>query len=224
MDEYIFIALMPLSLTVALLIETTSWSLRGSANTHNKGLFISRTNIYLYSARLFILFYAVGLSFLVDKNAPLTEIIKLILGSYLLAAVFHLFLLHKKIHDVLCKFFLKLLVLNEESIKNTGSKCDVFVNRLFLHTTFSAFVFCCAMVTPYVAASLLPDYRMTLSALGQIVNALGTLALLFFVDPILYKLMDLNVLAESLRAYYVGRIIGFMMGSLIAALLGFLML
>lgn len=77
------------------------------------------------------------------------------------------------------------------------------------------------MLSPYVVASLFPAHRMALGAIGQIINSLGTLILLFLVDPILYRLMDNDELSENLQAYSYGRAFGFLIGSCLILYISF---
>jgi predicted anti-sigma-YlaC factor YlaD len=95
---------------------------------------------------------------------------------------------------------------------SSGSTSKHRNKKLASFTLISALIFSCAMAVPYVSAALFPEYRMTLGALGQIINSLGTILLLFLVDPILYKHMDNNQLKENLHGYYVGRFLGFLLG------------
>jgi len=56
---------------------------------------------------------------------------------------------------------------------------------------------------------------MTLSGVGQLINSFGTLILLFMVDPLLYRLLDKNILSSAIRSYTMGRLFGFFLGGLL---------
>jgi cytochrome c biogenesis protein CcdA len=106
-----------------------------------------------------------------------------------------------------------------------NSRCRLSLRRsfninLFLNTAISAVIFCSAMVAPYFAASFYPEYRMTLGAVGQIINSFGTIVLLFFVDPILYNLMDQNKLMTCFNSYLMGRFFGFCLGGVVLIIFG----
>lgn len=211
-----------LSLIIGLLMETTSWSLRSYARMEYRGAIISKTNIYLYGARLFILFYMTGLAFVVDEKEAVFNLMILVSFSYILSAIIHFALLNNNLHGKMCKIFLKVLYVNELMLKKQN-KTKRYSISLLMNTAFSAFVFSLAMIAPYFCASLYPDYRMTFSAIGQIINSIGTVFLLFFVDPILYEHMDNNRLMENLHSYYAGRIFGFMSGGILILIVGLIL-
>lgn len=206
------------TLGLALVIETTSWSIKAYSKPEFKGIFVAKTNIYLYGARLFLLLYTVGLSYLVDSKMNIYDITFLVSISYLFSALLHGCILNNKFHIKVCEFFMKIIRIQQHS-RRADSNIRIFSNSLALKTAASSFFFTISMAAPYISASLFPDFRMTFSAVGQIINSFGTIILLFFVDPVLYKLMDSNNLMESLYGYYVGRIFGFTLGGIFLALM-----
>jgi hypothetical protein len=212
-------AVLMLSLVIALLIETTSWSLRSYAKIEYRGTIISKTNIYLYGARLFILIYMTGLSFLVDKREAVFNLIMLVSFSYILSSVIHLSILNNNTHAKICDIFLRVLFVDKLMIREQN-KTKEYSSSLLFNTALSAFTFSLGMIAPYFFASLYPDYRMTFGTIGQIINSLGTIFLLFFVDPILYRHMDNNRLMENLHSYYAGRILGFILGGVLILIMG----
>ena len=215
------------SLSIALLTETTSWLVRSYSKKECNGVFIAKTNIYLYCARIFLLIYTAGLSYLVDNNIELVEILLLVSMSYILASLLHILLLGHYVQHKICSFIIKILLINNNGVRNINNinyENKVAQKNLIANTTISAFFFSLAMAAPYATASLLPDLRMTLGAIGQIINSAGTIILLLLVDPILYKLMDLGVLMENLKGYLIGRILGFMIGGFFLFTMGLFLL
>ena len=206
-----YIALM-VAVAVSSIIETSSWNLRSQASRDNKGLFIARTNIYLYGGRFFLLAFSTGLAYLVDINATVVEISLLIFSSYMSAALAHTLLISGNISNLLVKSGARLLGLPNQK---SGPQ-HVFHAKIFWFTSLSASFFCVAMATPFIIATQFPEYRMTLSGVGQLINSFGTLILLFMVDPLLYRLLDKNILSSAIRSYTMGRLFGFFLGGLLA--------
>ena len=207
----IYIALIA-AVAVSSTIETSSWNLRSLASRDNKGLFIARTNIYLYGGRFFLLAFSTGLAYLVDMSATAVEISFVIFLSYISAALVHTLLLSGNISNLLVKSCVRLL-----GLPNENSRLQhVFSAKIFWFTSISAAFFCVAMTAPFIIATQFPEYRMTLSGVGQLINSFGTLILLFMVDPLLYKLLDKNILSSAIRSYTLGRLFGFFLGGLLA--------
>lgn len=211
-----------IALGIALLIETTSWSIKSYSKPEFKGIFVAKTNIYLYGARLFLLVYTVGLSYLVDSKVQIFDITIIVSVSYLFSSLIHMCVLSNKCHVKLCELFMWIIAV-PKSLRRTNSEIKIFSKMLALKTSASCFIFAIAMAAPYISASLFPDLRMTFGAIGQIVNSFGTIMLLFFVDPILYKLMDANELMENLYGYFIGRILGFFVGGTFLVLIAIFM-
>lgn len=118
------------SLAFSMLIETSSWALRGKANQNNIGLFIGRTNIYLYGARLLQLIFSVGLAHLVDQSTSLHEICILVFISYLTASIIHLVFLKENLNLIIMNFLSRFLNLPIERKKN---KRRIFFLRSFFY-------------------------------------------------------------------------------------------
>lgn len=204
--------LIALSMVVAAssIIETSSWDLRSLASRDNKGLFIARTNIYLYGGRFFLLVFSTGLAFLVDTNATAIEISVVIFSSYMSATLAHVLLILRDVRSAFIKNCARFLRLPHEE----SPFQPVFSPKIFWFTSLSACFFCLATAAPYIIATQFPEYRMTLSVVGQLINSFGTLLLLFIVDPLLYRLLDENLLSQAVRSYTFGRLFGIFLAGL----------
>ena len=60
---------------------------------------------------------------------------------------------------------------------------------------------------PFVVASVYPENRMMISSLGQAVNAVGTVIVLFKVDSAMYQSMDTGRLPRLVGYFVAGRIV-----------------
>lgn len=201
---------MSVPLSISLIIETTSWTIRALSTPGSSGIFIARTNIYLYGGRLFALLYIIFMSYLVDKGANTSDILSAMATAYLLTWATHVAFRHssllKRLISTTTVTFLRLPVIDGITRK------EIVNNALRQSTLIATLFFVAAMSLPYVLAASYPTYRMTFSSLGQIINSFGTLILLFIVDPKLYKLMDEKKLSTQIFEYERGRTLGFGIG------------
>jgi hypothetical protein len=202
-----------INIGIALIIETTSWSVRSLSNINSNGIFIARTNIYLYGGRFFMLFFSAGLGYVVDNGSTAKNILLLISISYMSAGLLHSLLLIHKYNIFISSLVAKFLGL---TIRKKYQSNNYKNNTIKINTLLSTVFFTGALMAPFMMASIFPQYRMTMVSLGQIINSIGTLILLFFVDPKLYKLMDEDKLFGSIKFYIQGRCFGFMIASILS--------
>ena len=200
---------------VALFVETSSWCVRARAKAGDQGLFNSRANIYLYGARAFLLVFVLSMSFLIDKKISGELVIFVVAAALSLALIFHiLFKFSIELNEKILNLIFKYLILKNyrggrsvEDLSGTGLKKNTAVATVIL--TFG-------VVSPFMIAQNYPDIRMTIAAFGQIVNAFGTILLLFKVDPIMYRGMDDGTLFSLVDSYVDGRIIGLVVSTIMA--------
>jgi hypothetical protein len=101
--------------------------------------------------------------------------------------------------------------LNEQIAINYG-------NKLLLSTTVSTTLFCLGMSAPYILASLFRSYRLTLASTGQILNAIGMIFILLFVDLLMFKSWDDKELQHAIKYYSRGRVLGILLAASIVAM------
>jgi hypothetical protein len=79
---------------------------------------------------------------------------------------------------------------------------------LFFSTFTATVLFCAGLGVPYILASALPEYRLTMSSLGQVLNAFGMIFILVYVDQRLYRAWDNGALGAAIYSYRWGRLCG----------------
>ena len=77
------------ALVTSLAVETSTWWLRSRAGIGSVGIFVSRTNIYLYGGRIFALIFTAGISYLIDTGTVTEKILFLCFISLVSTSVFH---------------------------------------------------------------------------------------------------------------------------------------
>ncbi len=207
---------------VSSLIETTSWALRAMSNKSNQGIYNAKANIYLYGGRFFALLFMMILSLIVDHETNLHHVLMFISISVSFAALLQLLYWHSNFFFLLVNrimIFLFLKKITNVNLLNIQNKID---KRLFINSWVATLILVFGVTTPYLLAALYPNVRMTISTFGQVINAIGTIILLFKVDPILYQRMDKNDLHIHVFSYIKGRYFGLMFASSILWILFFI--
>jgi hypothetical protein len=210
--------LVVIALMSSLLVETTTWWLRAEATKGSVGLFVSRTNIYLYGGRLFSLIFAAGISFLIEISVSTQILIILFTLSFVFNSLVHVFVLNGgSLTYYILKVFSRFLRLPPPEIRVHHPQTKYF-SRITVVTAASSFAFSMGLTLPYILASLVPDYRLSISSLAQIINSFGTLLLLFYVDQVLFSAVDDGTIRTKVIEYSRGRALGFSVASIVLAM------
>lgn len=205
--------LVAFSLSMSLLVETSSWCLRVYAVYGNIGTYIARTNIYLYGGRFFAIMTQVLVGFLVDQGADSSVTLHIFLWGFVAATVVHAAVLGRRnARASLEAILLRIMRLGGLNVQAVKARMNV---RLYLATTATSLFFSVALTTPLLLASLFPEYRLTLNNAGSLINFLGMLVLLGYLDPMLYRAFDEGVIAEKIESYIWGRATGFLLCALV---------
>lgn len=204
------------SLTVAMIIDSTAWHIRGLAQIEERGTFISKTNIFLYGGRFFSLLYMTSLAYLVDIGGTAAEIIFVSAAGFLISSVANHFVLG--LRNVRKRFVESVA----SALRLPPRQCDIdaeyfhmfsmaaIKNKLFIFSSMATIVFSMGISIPYVVASIFPEYRMTFNNLGQIINSLGMLMVLLIIDNQMYRDWDKGSIRESNEYYTSSRTFGLM--------------
>jgi hypothetical protein len=200
-----FLAAVCFSLT--LIIETSSWCLRARAEVTNQGLYNSRVNIYLYTARFFYLVFMVLMAWAVDRGATHHQILGVISGAAGLGLIAHLVYAFSGAVARFADRKILLILLPEVATSNHVALRFQIGHALFGWSAFAAFFLMMGVTLPFVVASLFPESRMMISSLGQVVNAVGTVVVLFKVDSAMYQSMDTGRLPLLVGYFVAGRIV-----------------
>jgi len=192
--------------SLTLIIETSSWCLRARAKVTTQGLYNSRVNIYLYSARFFYLLFMVLMAWAVDNGATHREILKIISVAAGLSLIVHIiYIFVDGVSKAVDRQILAVLIADSDDRQEVSLRFKVD-NPLFGWSTFSSFFLMIGVTLPFVIAALFPDSRMMISSLGQAVNAVGTVIVLFRVDYAMYQSMDTGRLPDLVGFFVAGRL------------------
>lgn len=207
-----------LAMAACLLIDTSVWWVRSFAGTGEVGRYVARTNIYSYSGRLFAFTYMTLLSLMVDNKAAPKDLARTIAISYVVGAVLHVLVLNKSsISEKALYALARLLGLSPPS-RRPVAKPLAKGSEIRLTTAVASFLLAAAMGAPYLLASFHPELRLTISNIGQIINSMAMIFILFYVDQSMYQAWDREDLPSSIIYYSQGRIIGIGTASLTSAL------
>lgn len=203
----------------ASVVETSSWWVKGCCPPGAVGLYVSRSNIYLYFGRFFTLAFNVLLAYSIEQGASGRAVALTIGIGFIISAAVHLLLLRGgRATQWLLSGLNRLLLLPDWQNVHplpAGLSPTPLSRPLFLGTTAATLAFSLGASLPLLLAVAIPEYRMSLSYIGQIVNALGTLALLFLVDQALFRALDNGSLVVALPSYGLGRTVAFGMAGIL---------
>lgn len=202
-----------LAIVCASIVETSSWWVKGCCPPGSIGLYVSRSNIYLYFGRFFTLGFNVLLAFSIERGAS-EQAVALTLGiGFLVSAIAHLLFLRggRPTQMVVRALNRGLLLPDWRNVHPLPDhlRPTPLSPPLFWGTMLATLAFTLGAALPLLLAVAIPEYRMSLSYIGQVVNATGTLALLFLVDQLLFKALDSGTLVTALPSYGFGRSVAF---------------
>lgn len=200
--------LVALTLSLSLLVETSSWCVRVHGASGNIGTYIARTNIYLYGGRFFAILTQVVVGFLVDQGANSRNVLHVFLFAFTASALVHALILgSESVRAALNDYLLRFMRLDKaNSPLNQHLGADM---KLYVATTVTATFFSIALMAPLVMASAFPEYRLTLNNAGSLINFLGMLVLLGYLDPLMYRALDEGSISHKIESYIWGRVTGF---------------
>lgn len=196
-------------ISMCILVDTSTWWIRALSASGNMGRSVSRTNIYSYSGRFFAFTYMTSLSLLVDTGSTTREICMIVGTSLLIAVALHMLLLNRsRFSQSLLLRISRVLSLDGEALEAGAETAIPYARTISRSTAAASFFLCMALGAPYVLASLVPDFRLTIANIGQILNSIAMIFILFYVDQSLYRAWDENRLEAAVRSYNTGRLAG----------------
>lgn len=203
-------------LSFALFIDTTSWWIRSLASQNNVGLYISRSNIYLYGGRFFSLAFVIVVSFAVESGFSTADIALCCFLTFTLCTILQSICVAPNFKSgIIIKTLSRALVLPSKIQCETINTAYFFNGRLFYSTMFATFIFSLGSGAPLLLASIYIDYRLSMANIGQLINSLGMLAILFFVDQSLFRSLDSGLITIDIKTYTYGRVCGFFLSALL---------
>jgi hypothetical protein len=221
--------LAPLSLGVAFFVETSSWWIRVEAKNDNFGLFISRSNIYLYSGRFFSLVFTALIALMIESGSNSSQIAFLFSVTFLVSFFIQILIVHRPFRRAALRLIAILLRLPKTVHHEQPSAFEHFKQqqkekyKLFLFTLIASTIFGLGISLPLFLAAVFIENRLLLSNLAQAINALGMIVTLLFVDQKLYAAFDNSALYPNLLIYTIARSLAFFIVSIIFILLWFMM-
>jgi hypothetical protein len=174
----------------------------------NHGFFNARANVYLYGGRFFALLFMMILSLIVDREPDFHRMLIFISTSVSLAGIIHLLYLNSSAFFKLINRIIIFLLLKKIAYVNPLKAYNKVDDTLFLNSWIATSILVFGVTSPYILACIMPEIRMTIATFGQVINAVGTVILLFKVEPLLYRRMDKNDLHIHIFSYIKGRCFG----------------
>jgi len=200
-----------LALAAGMFVETSTWWLRGLAPAQKVGLYISRSNILAYAMRAFLIFYNALISFFIETGATPRSVAAVLGVSFVLAGLLQIMLASRsRLTMFLLRRMTRLLRLADPEPLRPRSR-RVHDRRLLLLVAFTTTIFSLGMTLPLLVAVLVPEFRLSISYLGQVINIVGMLVVLFYTDQQLFAAMDAGTLLDDVTDYTHGRMVAFLL-------------
>jgi hypothetical protein len=196
-------------LGTSLFVETSSWWIRANASSGNFGHYVSRSNIYLYSARLFSLCFSILLAIQIENHYPTSTItLGLAIGFSFSSLLQFLLLSLRKTRAKVIKIVLMIMFLQDQNnfVDQSRNLTHGIDKNLFLSAFFSSLIFASGISIPSFLSSIFIDNRLVISNLGQVINAFGSIIVLIVVDQRLFRALDEGRLGHALTSYTHARV------------------
>ena len=210
-----FLVAAAVSLCLMFWVDTYAWFVRSNALSNGSARVIAKSNLIMYSSRAFAFVFQFSIAYYLEAFKLSAGIFEISLIGFFLAALIHFTTFYCEAPR---RHSWRAIVFQLTAIRRWDSQIMNIElppvkpwkwTKLTMATAASTAIFGMALAIPYLLAFRNPDYRLTYGSLIQLLNFLGTLFLLYFVDPILYKRMDEGTLRETIYEYISGRIFGF---------------
>ena len=212
-----------ISIVLIYFSETFSWYFKSLTKQASAGV-ISFGNMIMYSSRIFAFAYQFSISFLIGKELTLVISIALFL-----CGIFHIiFLKNKILLKKIAHIYIWLLkkckiVLKESTTLDFNSSTKLIKHsKIYFFTFISTLAFNISLTIPYLVSIMFPDYRLTIVSFIPILNFMGAIPIVFYVDNYLFQYMDKGEVDSVINNYYKGRIHGFLVTSMIILALFFI--
>ncbi len=198
-----------LAMMASFLVESSTWWIRGACSPGMIGLYVSRSNIYQYCGRFFALAFNAFIAFSIENGATASYVTITLGTGFALTCLAHvLLLLGGTPTRVTLTLLTRVLFLPNQQLVEEDEKPPTRWG-IVLPTAVATLCYSLGIALPLLLAVFIPQYRMSLSYSGQIVNAVGTFMLLLMVDQPMFRSLDRAQLHRDLPSYTAGRVWAF---------------
>lgn len=198
-----------LCMAISYAIETVSWSVRAAAPKGMIGFYVSRSNIFLYFGRFFTLAYSALIAVGIERGANIHYVATVLFCGFFSTSILHFaMILSGRCERWLVGTACRLLFIKFDNVRSSRGSISI-KGIITLPTATASLLFSVGITLPLLIAVIFPAYRLSLSYTGQIVNAAGTLLLLFLVDQRMFRSLDEGRLVEDMPSYIIGRALAF---------------
>jgi hypothetical protein len=206
---FLLFAVAAAAMMAAFLVESSSWWIKGVCAPGMIGLYVSRSNIYLYFGRFFALAYNALIAFSIENGASAECVAATLAIGFAMTSLAHIVLLMGGAPTHFTIGILSRILFLPDQRLTVEERRPPLNWSIALSTAVASLCFSLGISLPLLLAVFVPQYRMSLSYVGQTVNAVGTILLLFMVDQQLFRSLDEGKLQRDLPSYSMGRLWAF---------------
>jgi hypothetical protein len=203
--EYVLGALLALS----VLCDLHGYYVKSSVQPQRQAEVIAFGNWVIYLARMMNVGFAMVLAFLYELEIPIRLSVIFFLGFFLAWLLSLVYLRSAALERglSLALGFLFYRPFPELRGIQYWRKVGYGVRVRWLSMMASAAFVYLALLLPFVAARLLPEFRMTVVFIGQLMNFMSTAILLAYIEPRMMQGLDRNAPQDEMDGFISGRVI-----------------
>ena len=195
-------------LALSVLCDLHGYYVKSSLQPERQAEVIAFGNWVIYVARMMNVGFAMALAFLYELQMPIRLSVIFFLG-FLIAWMGSMVYLRSPLLERCLTALLGFLFYRPfPSLRGIEywRKVGFGVRVRWLSMMASAAFVYLALLLPFVAARLLPDFRMTVVFIGQLMNFMSTAILLAYIEPRMMQGLDRNAPQDEMDGFISGRV------------------
>ena len=202
--EYVLGALLALS----VLCDLYGYYVKSSIQPARQAEVIAFGNWVIYLARMMNVGFAMMLAFLYELQMPVRLSVIFFLGFFFAWLGSLVYLRSPVIERLLCMALGLFFYRPFPQLRGIQywRKVGFGVRVRWLSMMASAAFVYLALLLPFLAARLLPEFRMTVVFIGQLMNFMSTAILLAYIEPRMMQGLDRNAPQDEMDGFISGRV------------------
>ena len=195
-------------LALSVLCDLHGYYVKSSIQPERQAEVVAFGNWVIYLARMMNVGFAMVLAFLYELQMPVRLSMIFFLGFFIAWVGSLLYLRSPALERWLCRALSFLFYRPFPQLRGIQywRKVGFGVRVRWLSMMASAAFVYLALLLPFLAARLLPEFRMTVVFIGQLMNFMSTAILLAYIEPRMMQGLDRNAPQDEMDGFISGRV------------------
>jgi hypothetical protein len=195
-------------LALSVLCDLHGYYVKSSVQPEQQAEIVAFGNWVIYLARMMNVGFAMMLAFLYELQMPVRLSMIFFLGFFIAWIGSLLYLRSPALERCLCMALGVLFYRPFPKLRGIQywRKVGFGVRVRWLSMMTSAAFVYLALLLPFLAARLLPEFRMTVVFIGQLMNFMSTAILLAYIEPRMMQGLDRNAPQNEMDGFITGRV------------------